>query len=114
MKDVKCSALRCTHNKSGLCNALVLSVRNGTASQPRHPHCASYAFYLAGANQSLLMEMGADMTVDRTNKYLDPVIVCQARDCIHNVNRECRASGITVEEDSVPRGKPACLKYHSN
>ncbi len=66
--NIECDAVRCLHNKDGKCDAHHINVRCSDNLAVGDAHCNSYAYPINNAGSKLLIEMGKDMTVDRTVK----------------------------------------------
>lgn len=110
--NIQCDAVRCLHNKSGMCDAHHINVRSSEKLVVGDAHCNSYAYPINNAGSKLLMEMGKDMTVDRTVKDAKITIACSARNCIHNDEYMCRARGIKIQDPSfTPLHDCACQTY---
>lgn len=110
--NIECDAVRCLHNKSGKCDAHHINVRCSDNLAVGDAHCNSYAYPINNAGSKLLMEMGKDMTVDRTVKDARITVACSAKNCIHNNEYICRARSIKIQDPSfTPLKDCACQTY---
>lgn len=114
MKNIKCSAVNCIHNRENACDAMFIKVRPAAPESEDGAQCSSFAYLRPGANHTLLMELGMDMTMNRTNRDIEVGIQCDAVSCLHNAGKKCRASTIDVEGLYHPRGKPACKSFRED
>lgn len=93
--NIKCDAEKCMHNCGGLCDAAVVHVRDGKESATS-ARCTTYAYRISNSGSRLLMEMGEDMSLDRSDKNEDIPIACGKFDCCHNDDCTCTAGSIHV------------------
>ena len=93
--NIKCDAEKCMHNCGGLCDAAVVHVRDGKESA-MSARCTTYAYRISNSGSRLLMEMGEDMSLDRSDKNEDIPIACGKFDCCHNDDCVCTAGSIHV------------------
>lgn len=110
--NVSCDAFKCVYNQKGLCDARMIHVRGSEKPVVGDAHCNSYAYPIPNAPGKLLMEMGKDLTVERTAKSLDVLITCSVHTCRYHENHGCTAKEIKVLD---PAGTPlhdcACATY---
>lgn len=110
--NISCDAAKCVHNKKGLCDALMIHVRCSEKAVVGDAHCNSYAYPIPNASSKLLMEMGKDITADRTSKGLDVLITCSVHTCRYNCDYSCTAKEIKVlDPNSTPLHDCACATY---
>lgn len=109
--NIQCDAANCMHNCGGACDAAVVHVRDGKESR-RSARCTTYAYKISNAGSRLLMEMGEDMSLDRTDKNEDIPIACGKFDCRFNDDCTCAADTIHVlSPDVCACGECACQTY---
>ena len=109
--NILCDASHCMHNREGLCDASVVHVRDGRESA-RSARCTTYAYRVSGAGSRLLMEMGEDMSLDRTDKNESIPIACGKFDCLHNDDCACRAGEIRILSPEMREDREcACETY---
>ncbi len=93
--NIKCDAKKCMHNCDGLCNAAVVHVRDGKDSA-QTARCTTYAYRISNTGSRLLMEMGEDMSLDRSNTRENIPIACGKFNCLHNQDCVCTSGSIHV------------------
>ena len=95
-----------------MCDAAIIHVRSNEKTTVGDAHCNSYAYPVHNAGSKFLLEMGADMTMDRTVKDADVRIACGVCDCKFNDDFSCRAKQIKIADpDSTPLHNCACITY---
>jgi len=110
--NINCDAAKCLHNKQGKCDAAIIHVRNSEKTTLGDAHCNSYAYPIHNAGAKLLLEMGEDMTVDRTVKSADVRIACGVCNCKYNDDYSCTAKALKIADpDNVPLHNCACRTY---